>query len=403
MTTSLLAADWPQWRGATGSAISADVPFVLPAEQAPVWTAELKAGGYAGIAVSGDVVIVTDYDNGKGIVRAFKLADGTPAWAAPYTFKETLEVGDYGAAPRATPAIADGLVYVVGASGEFHAINLKTGKKAWAKSLARVYEVDPGTYGYCCSPSVFDGKLLVNVGTEKGGIVALNPKTGKELWNVKSDGASYGSFMVGTFGGVKQVVTVDGGGLGGWKLDDGTRLWSVAASGMNGNINTPVDCDGKLFFADDANGALLYAFEDGGKIKAEPIATSKDLAPEMCSPVYWKGFIYGTSNATGDNAVDPAVVADPKGLVVLDVNDGLKTVFNSNADGLDSYTGMIAGNDRVMAVTDGGTLVLIEAAGANTKILGKMPVSKGGNGYSALSGDKLLAHDDNALNCYKIK
>ena len=170
---------------------------------------------------------------------------------------------EYGPGPRATPLIYEGKVYVLSAFGELYAFDLKTGETVWQKDFIKDFGAAKAPkWGFCGSPLVAGGKLIVNPGG-KTSLAALDPATGKVLWEGAGAGPNYSSFLAGTFGGVEQVVGHDDASLGGWDLKTGKRLWSVPMEiepDAGYIVPTPVAVGGKLLVADQKNGTQLFAF-----------------------------------------------------------------------------------------------------------------------------------------------
>jgi Ca-activated chloride channel homolog len=94
---------------------------------------------------------------------AFKTADGKEGW--------TVKIP--GGRPIATPAYADGLIFVGGGYGshEFYAFNAETGKVAW--------QINTGDDGPTAAV-VEDGCVAFN--TESCTVIVADAKTGKLLW-----------------------------------------------------------------------------------------------------------------------------------------------------------------------------------------------------------------------------
>lgn len=118
-----------------------------------------------------------------------------------------------------TPAIANGLVYVaLGASNEFNALNLQTGRKEWEAGLRERMIGGP----------VLDETLgLVYVVTWSGRIVALDMHTGAERWNYYLPGGMQSSPALSLEAGLLYI-----GGYNGsmYALDaqTGRLRWSAA-------------------------------------------------------------------------------------------------------------------------------------------------------------------------------
>jgi outer membrane protein assembly factor BamB len=99
------------------------------------------------------------------------------------------------------------------------------------------------------SPLVDGDRVLVTPGSREAAIVALDKRTGKEVWRASvpdlgtagRDGAAYSSIMISNGGGVKQYVQLLGRGLAGIRAEDGRFLWGYNKVANNvANISTPI-------------------------------------------------------------------------------------------------------------------------------------------------------------------
>ncbi len=188
------AGDWPQGLGPyrTGVALEEVAVKAWPSSgPEKQWSHELGMG-YAGPVVSGDHVVIFHRIENAERLEALHRDTGKVVWS--HDFKAFYK-GGYNAdqGPRSTPVIAGGNVYVYGAAGDLHAVKLETGKVLWSRALNDDYQAPDGYFGAGSSPIVLGERLLVNVGADNAGIVAVDTKTGKTLWKATDEKASYSS------------------------------------------------------------------------------------------------------------------------------------------------------------------------------------------------------------------
>jgi outer membrane protein assembly factor BamB len=336
---------WPDWRGPNRDAISSDVPETLPAEKRLLWSRTLTGPGMSGLAVGPRCVIVADkaLDQAHDVFRCLDADTGRQRWKLAYTAAGKM---DFTNSPRANPVIRDELVYLLGALGDLHCVNLRSGQVVWRRHLVDDFGAKLPTWGTCSTPLVVDDKLIVNPGTEEASIVALDRFTGAVLWQAPGDPAGYASFVLAELGGVRQIVGYDAVSLGGWAPRSGKRLWRLVPE-WDGDFNvpTPVVVGRRLLVSTENNGTRLYAFDRQGRILPEPVASSDDLAPDTSTPVVLDGMVFGNFGA----------------LVCLDLDDGLKTLWEADDDSLADYCSLVAGRGRVLVMTQTGALHLVRA------------------------------------------
>jgi outer membrane protein assembly factor BamB len=379
------STDWPQWRGVNRDGHVASLPRTMPSLKL-LWKQPAGNACDAGIAVAGGLVLVPDHDEKNDYYRCFDAAKGTEVWTR--TFPNDREM-DYGAGPRATPLVHGEKVYALGAFGDLHCFDLKTGKTLWEKNFLKDFGVAKELkWGYCSSPLIAGGKLIVNPGG-KAAIAALDPETGKVLWEGEGGKANYSSFIAGTFGGVEQVVGHDDAALGGWDLATGKRLWSVPMEQGDGFIvPTPVNVGGKLLVTDQKNETQLFAFGKDGAINKEPAAKSEDLAPEVMTPVAARDMVIGVS----------------KGLLCLDAANDLNALWSVKNEPAfkKNYCHLILAQDVGLAFSE-GTAVLFTFNREGIKVLGKTKLCKKTSMHPTVAGDRLYARDSEMVYCFDLK
>ena len=91
-----------------------------------MWKVRLPSAGVGGLLAASGMVVAGSRDpaDKKDRFSAFDLATGQPLWAHEYEAEAEL---DYGNSPRATPALAEGVVVTQGATGRLSALDAATG------------------------------------------------------------------------------------------------------------------------------------------------------------------------------------------------------------------------------------------------------------------------------------
>ena len=376
------AQDWPGFRGPTGDGQVAALPKAVPAKKV-LWEAKFTGECHAGLACAEGVLVVPDGNEEKDFYRAFDAESGKSLWVREFPNGKEM---DYGPAPRATPLIRKGKVYVCSAFGDFYCLDLKDGKTLWQKSFEKDYKAgaEPPQWGYSSSPLIVGDKLLMNPGG-KTAIVALNPETGAEIWRGAGGGVNYSTFIVSTFGGVEQAIGYDGGSLGGWAIADGKRLWKLPAQSTGGYIvPSPVKVGDKLVVSFEGGDTNIYGFGKDGVLNPKSLGTNEDLKPDVITP----------------QAVDNLVLGVAAGLICLDAKDELKPLWTDDKER--SWGGqffiMNCGN-QILTFNDRGeiTLATVEAKGAT--VIGKVRLCGATQSHPAIANGKIYVRDKQGVYC----
>lgn len=319
---SVRADDWPQWLGPRRDGVWREDGILdrFPAGGPKVrWRAPVGSG-YSGPSVAGSRVYLTDYvtksgaklpDSGfsgrrklPGVERVlcFDDADGKIIWQREYDCEYQI---DYPAGPRASPVIADGKVYTLGAMGDLCCWDAKSGSSQWAINLPRKYGVRPPVWGYAASPLVDGDRLITLAGGDGSVVVAINKDTGQEIWRALSSfSIGYCPPVIYTVGRTRQLIIWHPEAVCSLDPESGKVLWQVpfelARSALS--ISMPRFDGKRLFITSFYNSALMIGLDTnqpGGKIlwhgqgKGERWDKTATLHSIMPTPVFKDGYVYG--------------------------------------------------------------------------------------------------------------
>jgi outer membrane protein assembly factor BamB len=245
------ASDWPQFRGPRrdGTWDEAGVLEKFPKDGLKIEWRHPVGGGWPSPVVADGRVFVFDVELLKPTSRerlhCFDERSGKVLWVFAYDehYGEWAYVPERGAGPTATPIIEGEKIYTVGASGDLHCLEVKTGKVIWQKHLGKTYEIAEMS----CRPSPLIEKelLIVYTGARPGAsVLALDKTTGKEVWKALDDTVSSSSPMIFEAGGKRQLIVWSNSALTSLDPATGKTYWrelmvtsgndSVAAPALDG-------------------------------------------------------------------------------------------------------------------------------------------------------------------------
>ena len=172
---------WPDWRGPARAGHSDAVPKRLAGAPRVVWHQLLTGLGHSGVVATDCQAIVADKsaDGTRDVWRCLDAVTGNEMWTLEYE-----AAGDmaYSNAPRATPVLRDGLVYLLGAFGHLYCVELATGHVVWRRHLAEDFGAQAPMWGYTATPLIEGNRLIVNPGAPDASLAALDRLTGEVLW-----------------------------------------------------------------------------------------------------------------------------------------------------------------------------------------------------------------------------
>jgi outer membrane protein assembly factor BamB len=289
------ASDWPQILGPNrnGEAAGEQLADKWPASGPKVlWRFALGAG-YAGAAVMGNRVVVFHRVESSERIQCLDATSGQSLWKAdfPATYRSGI---DPDTGPRCVPLISGDKVFAFGAAGDLYAVNLADGKTFWSRALYADYGGDEGYFGAGSTPVIAGGQLLVNVGGRGAGIVALNPATGKTVWQATNEAASYSAPTVVNANGSEKAIFLTR--LNCVLVDPAqqkvTTLFPFGQRGPTVNAATPLIFGDRLFVtASYGIGAVLASFD--GQTATKIWSNDNTMSSQYATPVYRDGLLYG--------------------------------------------------------------------------------------------------------------
>ncbi len=403
--TTVVAADWPQWRGPNRDNQSTETGLyrTWPAGGPKVLWKTPVAEGYAGVAIKAGRLYLNDYDPAKKehVVRCLSMADGKEVWRWSYA----VEVRPNHGITRTVPSVGERLVFSLDPKCRFHALDIKTGKIAWQKNLVQDYKATiPGWYAG--QNPLLDGPRVVLATGGDALAVAFDQATGKEIWrspNPGKDVMSHASLMPATIGGVKQYLYMTTNKVVGIAAADGQILWSIPFATKMAGVPSPVAIgDGRVFITSGYEaGSMMIQVEKGASgftVKKLYDLTSAQFNSEVHTPVLYKDHLFGVGSKTRGRFM----------CVGLDGKVAWQSPVSSG-DAAASRTFDLGGfmfADGMFFVVDGksGMLRLVEANTTGYKELASAQALSGEDvwGPLALSDHRLVLRDMNQMVCLQV-
>ncbi len=257
------ADDWPQWRGPTRDGVwreSGLLTTFSSRESTPEWTAKIGAG-YSGPTVCDGRVFVTDrVAEPRQIerVHCFDAKLGRKLWTYQY---DCPYVGiGYTAGPRAAVTVDDDRAFALGAMGNLHCLDVGSGTVLWKRDLRKEFNIKMPIWGIAAAPLVVDDLLILQIGgTPDACVVALEKRSGDEVWRALGDRACYSAPILIRQAGHDVVVCWTGDSVAGLDPRKGTVYWRFPfpPSRMPIGVATPIVHGDRLFVTSFYDGSLM--------------------------------------------------------------------------------------------------------------------------------------------------
>jgi outer membrane protein assembly factor BamB len=310
------AADWPQFRGPQGAAVSTD-PAPGP-KLAIAWDRELPGRGLSSPIILGNKVFLTcasGPDQSNLHVFCFDAGDGRVLWER--VFKATGRTMSHNKTSVAAPTMCGDAkrVFALYSSNDLFALD-HDGNLLWLRGLTFDYANASNSLGMASSPVLVGDTLVVQsendtesiaLGIDAAtgvnrwkqdrpkaanwssavvwqdavalqssqGLTGIDPHTGKVLWNYSDGAATIPSSAV-----AGDAIYVPSNGLTALRPEKGaaSQLWRV--EGLKPGTGSPLVLDGSLFVlngagilikASPANGDEAWKLRLKGPFSASPV------------------------------------------------------------------------------------------------------------------------------------
>ena len=187
---------WPNFGGPLRNQISDEKGLKTNwEEQEPKRLWELNIGlGYSSIIEVGGFAYTQGYSEGRNTLYCVEALTGKEIWQHSYPCEKAPKFFDGGS--RATPTIANGILYLGSHEGDFYALDAKSGQILWTKNLVKDFDGRRPMWGYSGSPLVVESKLILETGSANGSLVCLDAQKGDVIWRSGGNEAGYASPML---------------------------------------------------------------------------------------------------------------------------------------------------------------------------------------------------------------
>lgn len=362
--------EWPQWRGPRGDGTWNGPPLKTTWPKTglkKLWEREI-GGGYGGISVARRRLYLMDrpalseaeQKKAEGIhshriqrqnverVLCIDALTGQQLWAHEYPSEyNQLE---YGNGPRVAPTVIDDFVYTLGTMGDVFCLSAETGNVIWKTHLVNDFGGKVPQWGYAAAPYVIGELVILMPGGEEQGtaIIALDRKTGKELWRSLSDQAGYATPLLIQRHGRKQLIVWSPNHIHSVDPATGQHFWSVPYKVTYGvAIASPIEKEGLILVAgywEGSKAIQLGKQPEDAKLKWEDRRKLRGL---MSQPLYRDGYAYLLDKqfgltcfeyATGkkiwddDNKMTPGNSRNPQATLVWLNQSARALILNSEGD-----------------------------------------------------------------------
>ncbi len=401
LATIKFGQDWPKFLGPDGDSKSNETGIVKDWSGdglKVVWQLPLQQS-YGAPSVSRGRLFQFDSEpvgRGKNVGKLICLhaETGKALWTYKYDYEYRDQYG-YNNGPRCSPLVDGERVYLYGVDGRLICLNVSDGSEVWAVEASSKYNVVQNFFGVGSNPVIYGDLIIAMVGGsphgtrrldlargDGTGIVAFNKLTGAEVYRLSDELASYASLRL-IKGKRDWCFAFLRGGLVAFNPKDGKQDFAFpwrAPILESVNASVPVVIDDHVFISETYGpGSAMLNFaahepgEDGPEVVWQDRRRSRDksMQTHWNTAIHHKGYLYGSSGRHEYNAE----------LRCIDASTG-KVMWTE--PGL-SRSSLLYVDDHFVCLSETGELLLIEATPREfRKVTSTIPRAGGANGKALL-------------------
>lgn len=422
----LSAADWPHWRGPSGTGVSTekDLPVRWSATDNVAWKAPIAGLGVSTPIVVGDRVFVTSQigsgarrqgprlvqgadaaaageralgASGGGaadpppgvffLVEAFSRTNGRRLWEHRVAAEGNLtSVHDKHNLASPSPVSDGRLVFAWFGNGQIVALDMD-GKRVWQRHLGKEIAPFDINWGHGSSPAVYEDLLILLCDhTPASYLLAVDTKTGKDRWKAdRGKGrASYSTPFVVHAGTGPELVVNSTERIDAYDPKTGAFLWH-AGEVSRFAVPMPTSHDGVLYASRGYRSGPYMAIRPGGRgdVRATHVLWNVPTgAPYISSLVYAGGLLY---------------MANDVGIVTaIDASTG-ERVWQERLGGIFSAS-PVAADGKVYLVSETGETIVL-GAGRPPEVLARNGIGERSLASPVISQGQIFLRTDDHLFC----
>lgn len=337
-----------------------------------LWQKDLGEG-YAIGSLSNGRFFQPHLQKGKEILDCLDAQTGERIWRAERD-SEYRDLYGYDSGPRCSPVVFDNQVLMYGVDGVLTLREADSGKDIWRRDLNTDFGVVQNFFGVGSTPLIHRDKVLVMVGGSPeesakvppgaldrvlpngSAIAALDFPTGKTLFQLGDDLASYSSPVIANLNGTPVGLAFCREGLLAFDPDKGNVYFHFphrSSKLESVNAATPVVAGNQILLSETYGvGAVLLEVDSQWEPKViwrdDPDQRERALEAHWNTPILYQGYLYASSGRhTGNAELRCVRWADGK---VMWSQPGL------------ARCSVTLANDQLVVLSERGNLILLKAS-----------------------------------------
>lgn len=380
-TLPVHAINWPQYRGPTTDGRTAEQIGHVWSSSGPkrIWKVPSE-GGFSSFAVAGGRAFTLALKEADGARQESLIAldanTGRELWFAPLNFAKYDGGGDSGSSdnkggdgPRSTPTTDGKVVFTMSSQLVLRCFDASSGKIIWTRDLIKENAGRNIQWQNAASPLLAGGLIYVAGGGPGESLLAINPKDGAVTWKGFDEKMTHATPVAANILGQPQIIFFVQSGLLAVEPKTGKELWRYPFQYSTSTAASPVVA-GNIVYCSAGYGIGAGAAKitkQGSQFVATEIYRlrgNKPVANHWSTPVAKDGYLYGMFQFK-EYGSGP--------IKCVDIATG---EVKWEKDGFGPGQVILAG-DRLLALSDTGEIILIDPKPDGYKELARADVLDG--------------------------
>ena len=383
--------DWPQWRGTNrdGKVTAFAYPLAWPEQLTPTWKVTVGRGDGTSALVTDRIYVYSKVGENE-VLQCIDAATGKQLWqSAGYPAPAVTGPASSHPGPRSSVAVAEGKAVAVGVGGDIACFDAATGKLLWRNEefKGQVPQFYTGM-----SPVISSGLCYAHLGGPKTGtFIAFDLATGSVKWKVEGEAPPYGSPVIMTVDGTKQVVFQCQTKLVSLNLTDGKQLWELETPVGTGRVNnaaSPVADGNKIYYTGLNNGVNAAEIKKtGNSFTVSKLWTNPEFTTVYNTPVVKDGFLYGISSQSRLFCINASTV---------------QTAWTDET-ALQNFGSIVDAGQVLIALTSNSHFVVFRPDGQKFNKVAQMKLAETGiYAHPIVSGKRIFIKDVESLTLFTV-
>jgi outer membrane protein assembly factor BamB len=324
------------------------------------------------------------------VVQCLDAATGKQVWqSAGYPAPVVSGPAASHPGPRSSVTVAEGKLITVGVAGDIACFDASSGKLVWRNedNKGQVPQFFTGM-----SPLINSGVCYAHLGgPQTGRFIAFDLATGAIKWKVEGEGPAYGSPVLLTIDGVKQIVFQAQTKLVSLNLTEGKQLWEFdtpVGTGRVQNATSPIVDQNKVYFTGLNNGVnAIEIKKEGNSFTVNKLWTNPDFSTGFSTPVLKDGFLYGLSSQSR----------------LFCINAGTGQTAWKDETPLQNFGSLVDAGSVIIVLTSNSNFVVVKPDGQKYNQVALIKLAESGiYAHPILSGNRIFIKDSESLTLFTL-